>query len=271
MNDFSTRTFFVFFTLGAAPLRNSSIPPDTGSAGSSSRSRATSASSSGASSAVTGTSIGPSSHVLRLAPACLEGEPSSALAAHFATAGLEFEGAEVFCFLLSLVPFGVGRAGLLAPPGSPSSQTASSSSDAAGSGLASGIASAALFPGDDFLAGGVPAFFGAGLPKKPAWEGFLAASLSPTELLPALALGFGAPKNEAADIFFAFLGSSCRPALLALEPVEPTPRLLSASSARRDTRVPTEPIFTSSQRMADAMLRWNSPAAGVSEENISFA
>ena len=149
------------------------MPPDTGSAGSSSRSRATSASSSGASSAVTGTSIGPScgvgkrvskvvrrlagwrvsfflgeerarvslslgvdsqhacacdqvhadkafvnsvtSHVLRLAPACLEGEPSSALAAHFATAGLEFEGAEVFCFLLSLVPFGVGRAGLLAP------------------------------------------------------------------------------------------------------------------------------------------------------------
>ena len=87
----------------------------------------------------------------------------------------------------------------------------------------------------------------------------------------ALALGFGAPKNEAADIFFAFLGSSCRPALLALEPVEPTPRLLSASSARRDTRVPTEPIFTSSQRMADAMLRWNKPAAGVSEPNISFA
>ena len=28
---------------------------------------------------------------------------------------------------------------------------------------------------------------------------------------------------------------------------------------------------TSSQRMADAMLRWNKPAAGVSELNISFA
>ena len=55
------------------------------------------------------------SHALRLAPACVEGEPSSALAVRFGKAGLGFEGAAVFCFLLSLLPFWVGRTGLLAP------------------------------------------------------------------------------------------------------------------------------------------------------------